>query len=189
MGLTCSDARCRLHPGSLACCPRRSLVSQASRLTMVGSNSRRADELQGHLPAQQHCCRAATKFLFGGSTPSPHSRRQGFLLPPLPFRRGSLHRSAAHTSTACSRASSLLDRAPDDSAAGVFRQLPSRPRGIPTPSLVRKLDVGHFSCRSCGGAQILQSRRSGDDDGSSPPPSCKRLLRCGLSEPGVDCAS
>ncbi|KAH6947954.1 hypothetical protein HPB50_022183 [Hyalomma asiaticum] len=59
MGLTCSDARCRLHPVSLACCPRRSLVSQASRLTMVGSNSRRADELQGHLPAQQHCCRAA----------------------------------------------------------------------------------------------------------------------------------
>ncbi|KAH6929967.1 hypothetical protein HPB50_007719 [Hyalomma asiaticum] len=32
-------------------------------------------------------------------------------------------------------ASSLLDRAPEDSAAGVFRQLPSRPRGH-APSVV-----------------------------------------------------
>ncbi|KAH6945477.1 hypothetical protein HPB50_008716 [Hyalomma asiaticum] len=88
-------------------------------------------------PYSSTICHAATKFLFGDSPPSPHSRRQGFL--PLPFRRGSSHRSADHTSAACSLASSLLDRAPEDSAAGVFRQLPSRPRGLPAPSLVRKL--------------------------------------------------
>ncbi|KAH6934403.1 hypothetical protein HPB50_024133 [Hyalomma asiaticum] len=90
--------------GSLACSPRRSLVLQVSRITMDGVHSRRGDEMQDYLPTQQHCCRVATKFLFGDPTPSPHSQRQGFLLPPLPFRCGSPHRSAVHTSAACSRA-------------------------------------------------------------------------------------
>ncbi|KAH6940381.1 hypothetical protein HPB50_027112 [Hyalomma asiaticum] len=154
---------------------------------MDDPKSRRGDELQGHL--QQHCCRAAPKFFLGDPTPSPHSRRQGFLLSPLTFRRGSLTEA-----------------------------LPTRPLLAAVPCLVlarpctrglrcRRLQAASFSStrysstftRSEAGRWALlvpllrwrptpQSRRSGDDDASSPPPSCKRL-RCGLFEPGVDGAS